>query len=99
MRKTQVHTWIAMFFCVLAVAAEALQERRDPSAVLRRRRQPMQSLPAPAAALFRFLDDERLDYCVLGRVTSPVSRLHRAGRRARRAGADAGIAAFLRRAQ
>jgi serine acetyltransferase/thymidylate kinase len=29
----------------------------------------MQSLPAPAAALFRFLDDERLDYCVLGAVT------------------------------
>jgi hypothetical protein len=25
MRKTQVHTWIAMFFCVLAVAAEALK--------------------------------------------------------------------------
>jgi hypothetical protein len=24
MRKTQLHTWIAMFFCVLAVAAEAL---------------------------------------------------------------------------
>jgi serine acetyltransferase/thymidylate kinase len=30
----------------------------------------MQSLPAPAAALFRFLDDERLDYCVLGTVTA-----------------------------
>jgi serine O-acetyltransferase len=26
----------------------------------------MQSLPAPAAALFRFLEEERLDYCVLG---------------------------------
>ena len=26
----------------------------------------MQSLPAPAAALLRFLDEERLDYCVLG---------------------------------
>jgi serine O-acetyltransferase len=25
----------------------------------------MQSLPAPAAALFKFLEDERLDYCVL----------------------------------
>jgi hypothetical protein len=24
MRKTQLHTWITMFFCVLAVAAEAL---------------------------------------------------------------------------
>jgi hypothetical protein len=23
MRKTQLHTWIVMFFCVLAVAAEA----------------------------------------------------------------------------
>ena len=32
----------------------------------------MQSLPAPVAALFRFLDDERLDYCVLGGVTSPA---------------------------
>ena len=30
----------------------------------------MQSLPAPAAALFRFLEDERLDYCVLGAVTA-----------------------------
>jgi serine O-acetyltransferase len=30
----------------------------------------MQSLPAPAAALFRFLDDERLEYCVLGAVTA-----------------------------
>jgi hypothetical protein len=30
----------------------------------------MQSLPAPAAALFRFLDDERVDYCVLGAVTA-----------------------------
>jgi len=30
----------------------------------------MQSLPAPAAALFRFLDDERLDYCVLGAVSA-----------------------------
>ena len=26
----------------------------------------MQSLPAPAAALFRFFEEERLDYCVLG---------------------------------
>ena len=26
----------------------------------------MQSLPAPAAALYRFLEEERLDYCVLG---------------------------------
>ncbi len=25
MRKTQVHTWIAMLFCVLAVAAEAIK--------------------------------------------------------------------------
>jgi hypothetical protein len=25
MRKTQVHTWIAMLFCVLAVAAEAVE--------------------------------------------------------------------------
>jgi hypothetical protein len=25
MRKTQVHTWIAMLICVLAVAAEAVQ--------------------------------------------------------------------------
>jgi serine acetyltransferase/thymidylate kinase len=33
----------------------------------------MQSLPAPVAALFRFLDDERLDYCVLGGVNSPGS--------------------------
>jgi hypothetical protein len=25
MRKTQLHTWITMLFCVLAVAAEALR--------------------------------------------------------------------------
>ena len=25
MRKTQLHTWIAMLFCVLAVAAEAFK--------------------------------------------------------------------------
>jgi serine acetyltransferase/thymidylate kinase len=30
----------------------------------------MQNLPAPAAALFRFLDDERLEYCVIGAVTA-----------------------------
>ena len=30
----------------------------------------MQSLPAPVAALFRFLEDERLDYCVLGDATA-----------------------------
>ena len=70
MRKTQLHTWITMFFCVLAVAAEALQERRDPPAVLRQRREPMQSSPAPAAALFRHLDDQSLDYCVLGAPTA-----------------------------
>ena len=30
----------------------------------------MLSLPAPATALFRFFEDERLDYCVLGAVTA-----------------------------
>ena len=30
----------------------------------------MQSLPVPAGALFRFLDDERLDYCVLSALTA-----------------------------
>jgi len=30
----------------------------------------MLSLPAPAAALLRFFEDERLDYCVLGAVTA-----------------------------
>jgi serine acetyltransferase/thymidylate kinase len=34
----------------------------------------MHSLPPPAAALFRFLDDERLDYCVLGGTSSPGLR-------------------------
>ena len=30
----------------------------------------MQSLPASAAALFKFLDDERFEYCVIGAVTA-----------------------------
>lgn len=30
----------------------------------------MQSSPAPAAALFRYLDDQSLDYCVLGAATA-----------------------------
>src|ERR1044072_4755193 len=32
----------------------------------------MQSLPAAIAGVFRFLDEERLDYCVLGGVGSPA---------------------------
>jgi len=33
----------------------------------------MQSLPAPATALFGFLEDERIDYCVLGGATAADS--------------------------
>ena len=66
MRKTQVHTWIAMLFCVLAVAARGGARAARSTCRSEAKAQPMQSLPAPAAALFRFLEEERLDYCVLG---------------------------------